>query len=299
MPEELKDLQGYKEIAIDLETNDPNLIELGSGNVTGKGHIAGIAVAVEGWSGYFPIYHESGGNLDKKLVYSWLQEILNQTDTTFIFHNAMYDVCWLRTEGLIVKGKIVDTMIAASLIDENRLSYQLNTLSKYYIGIGKDENILQAAAKEYGLDPKKDMWRLPALFVGQYAERDAEATLKLWKKLETELYREELWDVFNLETKLFPCLVDMRFKGVKVDLEKTDKIKKNLMQREAKIVSKIKSLTGVNVEIHAARSIAKAFDKLKLPYDRTEKSNEPSFTKNFLQNHPHETTKTNCRCKRD
>ena len=44
-------------------------------------------------------------------------------------------------------------------------------------------------------------------------------------------------------------------------------------------------------EIHAARSIAKAFDKLKMPYDRTEKSKEPSFTKNFLQNHPHELPK--------
>ena len=291
MPDELKDLKGHKEIAIDLETNDPYLMTLGSGNVTGRGHIAGVAVAVEGWSGYFPIQHESGGNMDRKLVLSWLQDVCNQPDTTFIFHNAMYDVCWLRAAGVIVKGKIVDTMIAASLIDENRLSYALNTLAKFYVGIGKDENVLQAAAKEYGLDPKKDMWRLPALFVGQYAERDAEATLKLWKRLETELYTQELWDVFNLETKLFPCLVDMRFKGVRVDLDKAAKIKKNLMDREAKIVSKIKSLTGVDVEIHAARSIAKAFDNLKLPYDRTEKSKEPSFTKNFLQNHPHELPK--------
>ena len=288
MPEELKDLRGAKEIAIDLETNDPHLIELGSGNVTGKGHIAGVAVAVEGWSGYFPIQHESGGNMDKKLVFSWLQELLNQTESTFIFHNAMYDICWLRSAGLIVKGKIVDTMIAASLIDENRLSYQLNTLSKFYIGMGKDESILQAAAKEYGLDAKKDMWRLPAMFVGQYAERDAESTLKLWKRLETELYQQELWDVFNLETKLFPCLVDMRFKGVRVDLEKASNIKKSLMHKERKIISKIKALTGIDIEIMAARSIAKAFDKLKLPYDRTEKSKEPSFTKNFLQNHPHE-----------
>ena len=157
MPEELKDLQGYKEIAIDLETNDPYLTTLGSGNVSGKGHIAGVAVAVEGWSGYFPIYHESGGNMDKRLVLSWLQDILNQPNTTFIFHNAMYDVCWLRKEGLSIKGHIVDTMIAASLIDENRLSYRLDVLSKHYVGIGKDENILQAAAKEYGLDAKADM----------------------------------------------------------------------------------------------------------------------------------------------
>jgi len=291
MPDSLKDLKGYKEIAIDLETNDPNLLSLGSANVAGDGHIVGVAVAVDGWKGYYPVAHEGGGNMDKKLVYSWLQDILNQTDTTFIFHNAMYDVCWLRREGMTINGHIVDTMIAASLIDENRLSYRLDILSKHYVGIGKDEKILIEAAKDYGLDPKKDMWRLPALFVGQYAERDAESTLKLWQRLKVELLNQELMDVFNLETKLFPCLVDMRFKGVRVDLEKADNIKKNLMDREAKIVSKIKGLTGIDVEIHAARSIAKAFDKLKLPYDRTEKSNEPSFIKNFLQNHPHELPK--------
>ena len=290
-PDGLKDLKGYKEIAIDLETNDPNLLTLGSANVAGEGHIVGVAVAVDGWKGYYPVAHEGGGNMDKKLVYAWLQDIFNQTETTFIFHNAMYDVCWLRREGLSLKGHIVDTMIAASLIDENRLSYRLDVLSKHYIGLGKDEKILVEAAKDYGLDPKKDMWRLPALFVGQYAERDAESTLKLWQRLKVELYNQELMDIFNLETKLFPCLVDMRFKGVRVDLEKADNIKKNLMNREANIVSKIKGLTGVDVEIHAARSIAKAFDKLKLPYDRTEKSKEPSFTKNFLQNHPHELPK--------
>ena len=288
MTDELPNLKGSKEIAIDLETNDPHLIELGSGNVTGKGHIAGIAVAVEGWSGYFPIHHEQGGNMDKKLVLEWLQDVCNQEHTTFIFHNAMYDVCWLRAAGIKIKGKIVDTMIAASLIDENRLSYQLNTLAKHYVGIGKDEKILYEAAKDYGVDPKKEMWRLPAMFVGQYAERDVEVTLKLWQRLHRELHDQELMDVFKLETKLFPCLIEMRFKGVRVDLEKAQKIKTNLMSREKKILNKIKDLTGIEVEIMAARSIAKAFDKLNLPYDRTAKSKEPSFTKNFLQNHPHE-----------
>ena len=203
----------------------------------------------------------------------------------------MYDVCWLRSAGLTIKGPIVDTMIAASLIDENRMSYQLNSLAKYYVGLGKDEKVLVEAAKEYGLDPKADMWRMPAMFVGQYAERDAESTLKLWQTLKRELYNQELMDVFTLETDLFPCLVDMRFKGVRVDLEKSQKIKLNLIKREEALIKKIKDLTGVDVEIMAARSIAKAFDKLKLPYDRTAKSNEPSFTKNFLQNHPHELPK--------
>jgi len=288
MPEELKNLKGVKEIAIDLETNDPDLKELGSGNVIGNGHIAGVSLAIEGWAGYYPIQHEQGGNMDRTLVIDWLKDLCSQEYTTFIFHNAMYDVCWLKAAGINIKGKIVDTMIAASLIDENRLSYQLNALSKHYGGLGKDEKVLYNAAKEYGVDPKKDLWRLPAMFVGQYAERDAEATLKLWQRLHRELHDQELIDIFRLETQLFPCLIEMRFKGVRVDLEKAHKIKKNLMEREQKILNKIKDLIGFDVEIMAARSIAKAFDKLKLPYDRTAKSNEPSFTKNFLQNHPHE-----------
>jgi len=287
MPDELKDLTGYKEIAVDLETNDPELTTLGSGNVVGRGHIAGIAVAVEGWSGYYPIGHEQG-NMDRGLVLSWLKELFQKEEVTFIFHNAMYDVCWLRSAGIHIKGKIVDTMIAASLINENRLSYRLDSLAKEYVGIGKDEKILLAAAKEYGLDPKKDMWRLPSMYVGQYAEKDAEATLKLWQRLQTEIYAQELTSIFDLETKLFPCLVEMRFRGVPVDLDKAEKIKNNLMKQEKKLLNKIKDLSGIEVELWAASSIAKAFDALHLPYDKTEKTEAPSFTRNFLANHPHE-----------
>ena len=291
MPNELKDLSQYNEIAIDLETCDPELRTLGSGNVVGRGHVAGIALAVDGWQGYFPIGHEQGGNLDKNLVKGWLQDVCSNPKTTYIFHNAMYDVCWLRTFGIEIKGKIVDTMIAASLINENRFSYRLDSLAKEYCQLGKDEKVLEAAAKEYGIDAKAEMWRLPAMFVGQYAERDAEATLKLWQVLSREIYAQELTHIFDLETKLFPCLVEMRFKGVPVDLEKAEKIKVHLKSEEDKIHNKIKDLTGIAVEIHAARSIAEAFDKLKLPYDRTEKTNAPSFTKNFLYNHPHELPK--------
>jgi DNA polymerase I-like protein with 3'-5' exonuclease and polymerase domains len=287
VPEELKDLRGHKEIAIDLETCDPGLTERGSGSVTGRGYIVGIAVAVEGWSGYYPIAHEGGGNMDKKLVLNWLQDLFKQ-DATFIFHNAMYDVCWLRSAGIKLPTKIRDTMIAASLVDENRWSFTLDALAKQYAGIGKDEAVLKSAAREYGIDAKKDMWKLPSMFVGQYAERDAESTLKLWHRMSIELSDQDLWTIFNMETKLFPCLVDMRFKGVRVDVEKADIIKKQLVDKENKIINKIKDLTGVSVELWAAASIAKVFDALKLPYDRTEKTNAPSFTKNFLSNHPNE-----------
>jgi len=288
-PTHLPDLKEHKEIAIDLETRDPNLLTMGSGSVRGDGEVIGIAVAVEGWSGYFPINHEGGGNMDRELVLDWFEEVLH-TEATKIFHNAMYDVSWIRSMGFYINGGIVDTLIAASLIDENRYGYALNTLGKQYVGMGKNEKVLQAAAKEWGVNPKSEMWRLPAPLVGDYAEQDAVVTLKLWHVLQHEISKQDLWDVFNLETNLFPCLVDMKFKGVRVDVDKAEATKKQLTITEKQIHRDIKKLAGFEVEIWAGASIATAFDKVNLPYDRTEKG-APSFTKNFLATHPAELPK--------
>ena len=288
-PTHLPDLKEHKEIAIDLETRDPNLLTMGSGSVRRDGEVIGIAVAVEGWSGYFPINHEGGGNMDRALVLDWFEEVLH-TDATKIFHNAMYDVSWIRSMGFQIRGGIIDTMIAASLCNENRWSYTLDSVAKEYIGMGKSEKMLQEAAKSWGINPKAEMWRLPAPLVGEYAEQDAVITLKLWAAMKHELSKQDLWDVFNLETNLFPCLVDMKFKGVRVDVAKAEATKAQLVDAEKEMHRDIKKLAGFDVEIWAAASIAKAFDIVKLPYDRTEKG-APSFTKNFLATHPAELPK--------
>jgi len=289
-PTELKDLSDAKEIAIDLETCDPSLTILGSGAITGKGFVVGIAVAVDGWSGYYPIAHEGGGNLDKRIVLDWFQDILN-TNANKIFHNAMYDVTWIKAMGLNINGRIIDTMIAGSLINENRFSYTLDSMGKEYVGFGKNETNLKDAAKDWNIDPKKDMWRLPAMEVGTYAEKDAELTLKLWQRLQQELTSQDLWTVFTLETDLFPCLIDMKFKGVRVNMQRASDIKEELIKKEKLALQNIKKQVGFDVEIWAAASCAKAFDKVKLPYDKTDKGN-PSFTKNFLATHPHPLAKS-------
>ena len=288
-PDRLPNLSSYAEIAIDLETRDPNLITMGSGAVRRDGEIVGIAVAVEGWSGYFPIAHEGGGNMDRELVLDWFEELLNNTSTK-IFHNAMYDVSWIRSLGFHINGGIIDTMVAASLCDENRFSYTLDSVGKDYIGMRKNEKLLQDAAKDFGVNPKAEMWKLPAPFVGEYAEKDAEITLKLWHALQHEITKQDLWDIFNLETNLFPCLVDMKFQGVRVDVAKAAAVKEQLIKTEKELLKDIKKIAGFDVEIWAAASIAKAFEKVKLPYDRTDKG-APSFTKNFLATHPAELPK--------
>jgi DNA polymerase I-like protein with 3'-5' exonuclease and polymerase domains len=284
IPKEYPDLRSADEIAIDLETRDPDLKSKGSGAISGNGEIVGFAVAVDGYKNYFPIAHEQGPNMDRKKTIEWFKDIC-ESPATKIFHNAMYDVCWIRNLGIKINGLIIDTMIASSLIDENRFSYTLNTLSWHHLGEGKSEARLNQAAKERGLDPKADMWRMPAMEVGGYAEKDAELTLKLWQKLKKIIVEDNLQDIFNLETDLFPCLVDMRHLGVRVDIEKANQLKTALAVKEQNLLQQVKIETGVDTQIWAAASIAKVFDKLKLPYTRTEKTNSPSFTKNFISNH--------------
>ena len=285
-PENYPDLKGYKYIAIDLETKDPDLKSRGSGAIIGNGNIVGIAVAVEGWSAYYPIAHEGGGNLEKEKVLSWIKEVCALSNVK-IFHNGMYDVCWLRAAGIKINGHIVDTMVMASLIDENRLSYTLNSISYEFLGEVKDEKALIEAAQSWGIDPKSEMYKLPAMYVGNYAEKDAKLTLELFKVLSREIQKQNLQNVFDLETQLFPCLIDMKFKGVRVDIEKAKLLKQQLTSQEQEILLKVKQETGIEPQIWAARSIATVFEKLRLPYERTEKSSAPSFTKNFLSEHKH------------
>ena len=285
-PEEYPDLRKYDEIAIDLETRDPDLKSKGSGAIIGNGEVVGIAVAVPGRKFYFPIAHGAGPNMDRKRTLNWFQDILD-SDAIKIFHNAMYDVCWIRSMGLKINGQIVDTMIAASLIDENRFRFDLNSLSWDYLGHGKNESALNEEAKSRGLDPKADMWQLPAMYVGSYAEKDAELTLELWQIFKKELLHQDVESIFELETDLFPCLVDMRFLGVRVDVERAHMLKQALTVQEDNLRQQIKIETGIDVQLMAARSVAKVFDKLGLPYDRTAKSQARSFTKNFISNHEH------------
>jgi DNA polymerase I-like protein with 3'-5' exonuclease and polymerase domains len=288
-PTEFPDLSHYEEISIDLETKDPDLTKKGSCSTRGGGDVVGIAVAVKDWCGYYPIGHEGGGNLDRKKVLKWFTDVL-KTPAKKIFHNAMYDVLWIKRLGLTIHGTIVDTMVVTALVNENRFRFDLNSVAKEYTGIGKNESALQEAAKEWGIDPKAEMYKLPSLFVGEYAERDAEVTLALWKELEKEINSQNLHSILELETDVLPCLVEMKWRGVKVDEDHVEILEKKFKHIYDECLKSVKKQTGIFPEIWAARSIAKVCEQLGIKdYERTPKTQAPSFTKNWLSNHPNRT----------
>jgi DNA polymerase I-like protein with 3'-5' exonuclease and polymerase domains len=286
MPTEIPDLSGATTICIDLETFDPDLKTKGSGWPTKNGHVVGFAIAVDGMSTYLPIRHGIGDNLPKSMVINYMKDLCSNPDAVYVFHNASYDVGWLRSEGIEVKGRIIDTMVAAPLIDENRFSYSLNNLGKDYLFERKDERMLRDAAKEFGLDPKAELHKLPAMYVGKYAEQDAALTLRLWHHFRGMIENDGLEDIFNMELDVLKITIEMRSRGVRIDLEAAENAGKSLTRQEKTILSAVKKDYGVDVDIWAAASVAKAFDKVGLEYPRTTKG-APSFTKDFLRTHAH------------
>tara|TARA_R100001460_G_scaffold3623_1_gene10851 strand:+ start:18 stop:1979 length:1962 start_codon:yes stop_codon:yes gene_type:complete len=302
-PEDL-DLNGIDTVAVDLETYDPNLKTKGLGAIRGDGFVCGVAVATGKDTVYFPISHSDVDmSLDKKIKF-WeaLDEKLFQNENiTKVFHNAMYDVCWIRAvTGKKMKGRIVDTMIAGSVIDENRFKYSLDSLSKDYKIGSKYQYDLQQKTLEWSKgtikDPMTNMHKLPASIVKDYAKQDVDLTFKLWKlfnkKIDEVLYTKEDGEqktsrnIFELETKLFPCLVDMKFKGVKIDVEKAKAFGKRLEKTKNNIIDYIARKTNVRVEIWAASSIKSLLDHQGIDdYKKTPKSGMPQLPKNYLSTH--------------
>jgi len=286
-PDDFPDLSKYNEIAIDLETKDPDLKTKGSSSMRGQGDVVGIAIAVKDWAGYYPIAHESGPNMERKKVLGWFADVL-KTSADKIFHNAIYDMCWIHRLGLTVHGTVIDTMVMTSLVDENRFRYDLNSVAQHYTGMGKNESALQEAAKEWGVDPKAEMYKLPAMYVGEYAERDAEVTLALWQELKKEIEHQDLQSIVEVEQKVFPCILDMKIKGVRVSESQVDQLDHQLKLSYDKYIKRINDDTGIYPEVWAAKSIELVCNKLGIDdFDRTEKTQKPSFTKNYLKNHGH------------
>lgn len=284
-PQSFPDLSEATEIAIDLETCDPNMEKFGPGWPRKDGYIIGYAIAVDGWKGYFPVAHEGGGNLDRKRVETFVQKVL-ALPADKIMHNAAYDCGWLLAHGFEIKGRIIDTMIAAALIDENRFSYSLNALGFDYLKEVKSEQGLREAAADFGVNPKKDMWKLPAMYVGSYAEQDAALTLKLWQHFKTLLRKEEVESIFDLETELLPILIAMTKRGIAFDRDHASRLIDQMQEREKALQADIRKTAGVGVDIWAAASIAIAFDKLGIEYPRSN-TGLPSFTKSFLDSCGH------------
>lgn len=252
-PPLISDLPRWPEkgrIAIDTETFDPSLRELGPG-VRRGGRIIGYSFAIEdGPTSYVPLYHEGGDNVqdaEKALLY--LRAQLSQFRGTLVGAQLSYDIDFLMEIGCdFTKVEwFRDVLVADALIDENQLRYSLDAVGLRRVGLGKNEGLLREAASEYGFNEKKEMWRLPARYVGAYAERDTTLPLKILRAQDRIIDQDELGRVWDLESRLLPALVRMRRRGVRIDFEHLRKVEMRCEHEELAALAQIKHVTGYDI----------------------------------------------------
>lgn len=292
LPEKL-----FGPIALDLETRDEGLaMEIGPGWAwSGGGDVAGIAIKADNFCAYLPIGHFRGDNLDRKKIIRWLNVVLSDPNQPKIFANASYDLGWFRRIGVIFPGPYHDVQVQAPLLDEYKFSYQLDALGKEYLSEGKDEQGLASAVQKYckeEIGRKKKitsgmvkglLWKLPYEEVETYAKQDAELTRKLWEFLTPKIQEEDLQRVYNVEMGLIPLLIEMRWRGVRVDLKKAEIYAKEFYEAEVRCLEEIKRETGVELELTMADSKAKVLDYYGIPYPLTDKTKQPKIEAKWVE----------------
>jgi DNA polymerase I-like protein with 3'-5' exonuclease and polymerase domains len=188
-----------------------------------------------------------------------------------------------------IEGPFHDIQIAEPLIDENKRSYSLNNLAKQYLGETKTTDQLDEICKKnkWRGAPQQHLWRMPADIVGKYAIGDVDLPIRIMALQQKELAKQELTELFDLESKLIPLLLQMRQRGVRVDVNKAELLRDKLLDDLQAKIKQLTLLAGGEVQVWANESVAKAFDKsgIKYPFTATGKA---SFRKDWLAAHPSE-----------
>lgn len=279
------DIRRAKQIVIDAETKDPQLMELGPGFRRGA-HIVGISLAVDDLSpAYYPIRHESGGNLDAAQVLGWARREFREFRGDVIGAALLYDLDGLAAEGIEFPKvrRFYDVQVAEPLLDEHRLQYRLEALARDYLGEGKAETLLREAAIAWGFGKnektiKNNLWRYPARYVGAYAESDVDRPRRILPLQMKKLEEQDLLPLFDLESRLIPILLAMRRRGIKVNVSKAEETRARLVAERDRWLGIVKRLAGPKAELMTPDSLGPALEARGLVVPRTAKTNAYSIT---------------------
>lgn len=284
-----------KRICFDVETKDPDLRDspgrkgMGPGNFRPGNHVVGIGFAIEdGPSHYLPIRHEGGDNLDVDAVLSYVRAQAKDFRGTIVGANLGYDLGFARKDGIKFHSdvKFRDVLNAAVVIYELYDKYSLDNVLEREGLPGKDVEVLRAFAEAYGVDPKRELYKLPGRAAEAYCLGDVAKPLQLLRKQERKIEDDGIQQIWELESDVLPCLVDLRERGVRVNVDKIHRVVAWAMHHAQEQLDKAHSLSGVSVrfdEVWNAVAMARPLQAAGVRVPNTDgKKPKPSITGPFL-----------------
>jgi len=270
-PDDLRRLiEGVSLVAIDTETNGAS-IKSGYSALLDK--IVCWSVATDKFRAFLPL----------ELVFE-CDFLLSNPKIAKIFHNAKYDMHCFENLGVKVAGEIYDTIVMAWLLDTENKDYSLKHLSKLHLKIYKNKSFSEVFKDS---DFLEDM----DLTV-EYATFDAYVTyllfLALKERLESIPWRDgkSLFDYYREVEQLFlMCLYQMERRGIRIDTEKLQEIKKEIESIVSNCITTVSRLAGKPINLNSSQQVADfLFKSAGLPVtQRTSKTRAPSTSSKALQ----------------
>lgn len=246
--ERLKEITSFikGECALDIEATSRNPV---------TANLVGMSLCMEkGQAFYIPVFHSYPGvpvQIDKQELLRMLSPILEDEKIAKTGHNLKYDIMVLKHDGIHVKGKLYDTMIAAYLMNPNKPTHSLEEVALEYLSYRK-QTFVEVLKK------KSSFSEVPLEEATSYACNDASLSLELKEMLFNKLKENDLENLyFNIEMPLVYVLADMEIAGIKIDSEKLKDISKELERELDGIKRRIYFLAGEEFNINSPKQMSK------------------------------------------
>lgn len=271
-----------KGFAIDTETTSINAMEA---------KLVGVSLSwEEGEACYIPVGHApevAGQQLLLNDLQRYLGPLLDHPGIEKWGHNIKYDMIVLLRHGLIMAGKLYDTMVASYVLNPERHSHSLAAIA---------QEMLQHTSIEFkdvvGQGKKACTFDQVKLDIAsEYACEDASLTYLLHEQLAEKVKASGLEELFyKLEMPLVSVLMRMEMSGVKVDVFLLNKLAADYEIKLKAMEEEIFAISGVNFNINSPKQLAEVlFDRLNLPVIKTTKtgaSTNVDVLKELAAQHP-------------
>jgi DNA polymerase-1 len=252
----IEEIRKVGRVSFDLETThiEPTRAE-----------IVGVALSWKPATGfYLPLTHDglrAENAMSVAEALELLQPVLTDGSIDIIGQNLKYDLVVLKRYDIEGVNVTFDTMIASYLVNPTRTGHGLDGLAVDFLGIK------MVSFKD--VLPKKGATfaEVPIEVATGYAAEDADIALRLADIFAPELEAQNLTGLYrDLELPLLHVLVDMEWRGVRIDAGYLTNMGKQLGGELEVLREKIYEGAGGEFNINSPKQLAEVlFDRLGLP----------------------------------
>lgn len=278
--DELRELCGYlarfDEFCFDTETTGLDPITC---------RIVGMSFAAEPFKAWYLPFPTDGDAAEEYIAL--LRQLFEDEAKTKIGQNIKFDLMVLRTLGIELRGKKIDTMLLHYIIDaESR--HNMNFLAERYLNYTPIaiETLIGKGAKQLTMD------MVGVERVAEYAAEDADVTLRLKHILVKEVERLGMMDLYlKVEEPMIDVLAAMELEGVCIDVAKLRDYAVGLRALLARLENDVREMADEpTLNINSSRQLGEVlFGKLRITEKpKMTKMKQFSTEEEYLQGFAHD-----------